>query len=51
MSLEECLEYIQDDELVELTPKHIRMRKRLLSEADRRRDSRKAKAAAMAGEG
>ncbi len=44
MSLEACLEYIQDDELVEITPESIRMRKRLLKEADRRRESRKVKA-------
>ncbi|MCH9021276.1 MAG: translational GTPase TypA [Planctomycetes bacterium] len=37
MSLEACLEYIQDDELVELTPKHIRTRKRLLTENERKR--------------
>ncbi len=43
LSLEECLEYIQEDELVELTPKSIRMRKRLLNESDRRRETRKAK--------
>ncbi len=36
-TLEEALEYIADDELVEITPKHIRMRKRLLSEIDRRK--------------
>ena len=42
MSLEACLEYIQDDELVEITPKSVRMRKRLLSEADRRREARRA---------
>ena len=42
MSLEASLEYIQDDELVELTPESIRMRKRLLKEADRRRESRRA---------
>jgi len=44
MSLEACLEYIQDDELVEMTPQSIRMRKRLLKEADRRRESRRARA-------
>lgn len=43
MSMETCLEYIQEDELVEITPNFIRMRKRLLSEADRRRESRKKK--------
>ena len=37
MSLEACLEYIQDDELVELTPKYIRTRKRLLTENERKR--------------
>lgn len=36
-TLEEALEYIMDDELVEVTPKNIRMRKRLLSETDRRK--------------
>ena len=36
-SLEECLEYIQDDEYVELTPKSIRMRKIHLKEIDRKR--------------
>ena len=31
MSLEKCLEYIQPDELVEITPQSVRMRKRNLS--------------------
>jgi len=35
LSLEECLDFIEDDELVEVTPKGIRMRKRLLSAGDR----------------
>jgi GTP-binding protein len=43
MSLEVCLEYIQDDELVEICPKSIRIRKRMLKEADRRRASRQGK--------
>ncbi len=43
LSLEQCLEYIQDDELVEITPDSTRMRKRMLKEADRRRESRRAK--------
>lgn len=43
MSLEQILEYIQEDELVEITPKSIRIRKRLLKEGDRRRDGRKSK--------
>jgi len=37
MSLEECLEYIEDDELVEITPKSIRLRKTILDELKRRR--------------
>jgi GTP-binding protein len=40
MSLEEALEYIEDDELVEVTPDVIRLRKILLSEHDRKRQSR-----------
>ena len=40
MSLEETLEYIQQDELVEITPKNLRVRKIYLKEADRRRLSR-----------
>jgi GTP-binding protein len=39
-SLEEALEFIDDDELVEITPASIRLRKNLLKESDRRRDSR-----------
>lgn len=41
MSLEVCLEYIQQDELVEVCPKSIRIRKRYLKEADRRRAARR----------
>jgi GTP-binding protein len=40
MSLEAALEYIGNDELVELTPRSIRLRKRLLTDADRRRGAR-----------
>ena len=40
MSLEEALEYIEEDELVEVTPDVIRLRKILLSEHDRKRQSR-----------
>ncbi|MFC1512282.1 translational GTPase TypA [Candidatus Latescibacterota bacterium] len=40
MSLEIALEYIRDDELVEVTPKRIRLRKRLLTENDRKRAAR-----------
>ena len=38
-SLEEALEYIQEDELVEVTPKSMRMRKIILSEIERKRKS------------
>ena len=40
MSLEEALEYIEEDELVEVTPEVVRLRKILLSEHDRKRQSR-----------
>ncbi|MDO5043475.1 MAG: translational GTPase TypA [Slackia sp.] len=40
-TLEEALEYIEDDELVEVTPQSIRLRKRLLSAVDRRKASKK----------
>ena len=36
-NLETCLDYINDDELVEVTPNHIRLRKRLLTETERRK--------------
>ena len=39
-TLEEALEFINDDELVEITPTDIRIRKKILSELDRRRDRR-----------
>ncbi len=41
LSLEAALEYIEDDELVEITPKQIRLRKTLLKESDRRREARR----------
>ena len=31
MSLEQCLEFVSDDELVEITPKTIRLRKKILN--------------------
>ena len=43
-SLEECLEYIQGDEYVEVTPKSIRLRKVFLNETDRKRARNAAKA-------
>ena len=42
-SLEECMEYIQSDEAIEVTPNFIRMRKKVLSEEERRRIERGAK--------
>ncbi|TAN08737.1 MAG: translational GTPase TypA [Rhodanobacteraceae bacterium] len=42
MSLEQALEFIDSDELVEVTPKEIRLRKKHLTEMDRRRASRQA---------
>jgi GTP-binding protein len=44
MSLEEALEFIEEDELVEVTPTQIRLRKIMLNEHDRKRASRKAAA-------
>jgi GTP-binding protein len=40
LSLEQALEFIDDDELVEVTPASIRLRKKLLTENERRRESR-----------
>ena len=39
-TLEEALEFIEDDELVEITPEDIRLRKKLLREIERRRAGR-----------
>ena len=44
MGLETCLEYINDDELVEVTPRSIRLRKKILNTEERKKfDSRKAR--------
>jgi GTP-binding protein len=43
LTLEGALEYIEDDELIEITPQSIRLRKRMLSASDRKRISREAK--------
>ena len=40
MSLEECLEYIKADELVEVTPKNMRMRKTILDHLERKRSNK-----------
>jgi len=42
LSLEQALEYIEEDELVEVTPTAIRLRKSFLKEVDRKRIARKA---------
>jgi len=44
MSLDDALEYIGPDELVEVTPEHIRMRKRLLDALERKRDKMRQEA-------
>ena len=41
-SLEQSLEFLDDDELLEVTPTTLRLRKKLLKETDRKRESRKA---------
>ena len=43
LSLEQSLEFVNDDELVEVTPNFIRLRKRLLKEVDRKRADRSKK--------
>jgi GTP-binding protein len=43
LTLEAALEYIEDDELIEVTPHSIRLRKRFLSASDRKKLSREAK--------
>ncbi|ADJ29214.1 translational GTPase TypA [Nitrosococcus watsonii] len=45
LSLEQALEFIDDDELVEVTPEHIRLRKKLLLEHERKRAARSKVAA------
>jgi GTP-binding protein len=44
MTLEKAMAYIEDDELVEVTPKSIRLRKKLLDPNERKRDERRAEA-------
>jgi GTP-binding protein len=39
--LEQCIAYIDDDELVEVTPKSVRMRKRFLDSNERKRNRNK----------
>lgn len=49
LSLEQALEFIDDDELVEVTPKSLRIRKRLLKEVDRKRDPNRRRGDAASG--
>ena len=44
MSLEQAIAYIQDDERVEVTPEHIRLRKQHLDPHERKRAQRRAEA-------
>jgi GTP-binding protein len=50
MSLEQAIAYIEDDELVEVTPSAVRLRKRHLDPNDRKRASRKAEGLPVKGE-
>ena len=43
LSLEQCLEFINDDELLEVTPESLRLRKRLLDHSARMREASKKK--------
>ncbi len=47
MSLEECMEYIQQDECIEVTPKSIRIRKTILNEDERKRMSKSMQSEAV----
>jgi GTP-binding protein len=48
LTLEECMEYIQQDECIEVTPKNVRMRKVVLDEEERKKVSKGAKAESVA---
>jgi GTP-binding protein len=50
LSLEQALEFIREDECVEVTPDHVRLRKVLLAQHDRQRAGRRGQAGAMLGE-
>ncbi|RYZ19080.1 MAG: translational GTPase TypA [Chitinophagaceae bacterium] len=47
MTLEECMEYIQQDECIEVTPNNIRMRKVILDEEERKKQSKRMSAEAI----
>ena len=42
MSLEQCMEFISDDELLEVTPQNLRMRKKILDNTQRRKAKNRA---------
>jgi GTP-binding protein len=48
MSLDECIEYLADDELLEVTPENLRIRKRILDPKERGRETKRAKEALAA---
>lgn len=48
LTLEECMEYIQQDECIEVTPKNIRMRKVILNEDERKKTSKSMQSEAVA---
>jgi GTP-binding protein len=48
MSLDEALEYLADDELLEVTPDNLRIRKRILDATVRGRESKRSKKAQVA---
>jgi GTP-binding protein len=48
MSLDECIEYLSDDELLEVTPESLRLRKRILDPKARGRENKRAKEAVAA---
>jgi GTP-binding protein len=45
MSLDECIEYLNDDELLEVTPESLRLRKRILDQHKRVRQTKRAREA------
>ncbi|MBD0276363.1 MAG: translational GTPase TypA [Flavisolibacter sp.] len=47
MTLEECMEYIQQDECIEVTPNHVRMRKVILDEEERKKQQKRMSAEAV----
>ena len=48
LNLEQAIEFVNDDELVEVTPKSIRLRKKLLDPTDRKRNERSKESEAVA---